>query len=138
MKILASILIALLPLQTLAECVKPVQYLQSGDRATCTGYLFSPAKELELRIKNEEYKLLTEQTRLYIQQLEFYKKELEVNDKLIKKQEEKTELWRTATETYSDKYLQLKEKQQSQEYYFFGAGVLATLLTTLSVAQLTK
>jgi len=127
----------LFAIPALAECPKPVQYYDKGQSVNCSGYLFSPEKELQLRLRNEEYKLLVEQTKLYIQQLEFYKKEVEALEKISKKQEEKVELWKTSSETNLNKYLELKEKEQQQEYIIFIAGIGTTLLTALSISQLT-
>jgi hypothetical protein len=41
-------------------CDKPVTYLLSGDTAPCSGYLFSPKKELEVREKIVELKYTKE------------------------------------------------------------------------------
>lgn len=40
---------------TWAACNKPVTYLTEGSTTLCTGYLFSPEKELEVRIKVENF-----------------------------------------------------------------------------------
>lgn len=41
-----------------ASCPKNVVYLKQKEPAPCTGFLFSPEKEQELRLHNEERKLL--------------------------------------------------------------------------------
>ena len=138
MKYISLFLATIISFNSFAQCPKPVQYVEKGNTVNCTGFLFSPEKELELRIKNEEYKLLMEQTNLYIQQLEFYKKEVETREKIIKIQEDKVELWKNSADNYSTKYLELKDKQQREEYYLFASGIGVTLMTALALSQLTK
>jgi len=41
-------------------CSQKVSYLKIGEAAPCSGYLFSPKKELEVRIKVDSYDLLLE------------------------------------------------------------------------------
>jgi hypothetical protein len=38
-----------------AECSKAVTYLKENDIAKCSGYLFSPEKEQEVRIKIDQF-----------------------------------------------------------------------------------
>ena len=51
------------------ECSKDVEYLVEGSKAPCTGYLFSPKKEYEVRFKVKTYdhivKIMKEQDELY-------------------------------------------------------------------------
>lgn len=44
---------------SVSACDQDVTYLNSGDSAPCNGYLFSPEKEFEVRVKVEENKYLT-------------------------------------------------------------------------------
>lgn len=43
---------------TWAECSKPVTYLTEGSTTSCSGYLFTPDKELEVRTKVLQYDTL--------------------------------------------------------------------------------
>ena len=46
-----------------AECSKPVNYLTEGTKAPCTGYLFTPEKEAEVRDKIIKFDTLNELTK---------------------------------------------------------------------------
>lgn len=43
-----------------ASCKQPVTYLGLGERAVCSGYLFSPEKEAEVRNLVQRYEILVE------------------------------------------------------------------------------
>jgi hypothetical protein len=47
---------------TTAKCEKPVTYLLEKQLTPCTGYLFSPEKEYELRVKEQQFDTLKELT----------------------------------------------------------------------------
>lgn len=59
------------------ECQQDVQYLLEGQTAPCTGYLFSPKKEYEVRFNNETHQYLKD----------FVKKQDEINTILSKRLE---------------------------------------------------
>lgn len=118
-----------------ADC-KPVTPLEKGEKAPCAGFLFTPEKELELRIRNEEYKLLIEQTKIYIQQIDLYKKELETADKIVNKEQEKAELWRAAAEKATQKYVTLEESRTVRDWVFLVSGVGLTVLAGWSLGQI--
>jgi len=71
-----------------ATCDKPVTYLGQGSTSPCSGFLFSPEKELEVRIlvetlkKDQEIKTILEK-RLEITQLRLE----DVNNQLYKREQ---------------------------------------------------
>jgi len=123
--------------QALAECTKPVAYLAKGESAPCSGFLFSPDKELELRRKNEEYKFLMEQSKIYLQQIDLYKKELTTIEQIIEKEQKKTELWREAAENSTKKYLQFEENRGTRDWFFLFTGIGLTAISAWSLKQVT-
>lgn len=54
MKLLLSLLLAS-SLSFATVCPQPVKYLTEGSAAPCAGYLFSPEKEQEVRIKIDQF-----------------------------------------------------------------------------------
>lgn len=121
-----------------AQCPKPVTPLEKGEQAPCSGFLFSPEKEQELRIKNEQYKLLMEESKLYIQQIELYRKEVTVTDEIVKKERDKAEVWRKAAEDSTERYVKLEEARTTRDWMFLVAGVGLTVLAGWSVGQAAK
>jgi hypothetical protein len=130
---LASALIA-----SLSLCPKNVTPLQKGEAAPCQGYLFSPEKEQELRLKNENYKLLEQENTIYKKQNSNLNEQINNYEFIIKKEQEKAEKWRSQAERSTEKYL---NQQSNSDYYIVGyvlAGVLLTSLSGWSLGQLNK
>jgi len=121
-----------------ADCKQPVTHLLKEEVTPCEGYLFSPEKELEIRIKNEEYKLLMEQTKIYIQRIELYKEQVKITEEIAKKEAGKAELWRDRAEDITEKYVKQNNRQGWRDWVFFGAGILTTAIAAWTVSQTTK
>lgn len=136
-KVIATLLSLGITTGAFADC-KPVTPLELGEAAPCRGYLFTPEKELELRIKNEDYKLLMEQTKLYIQQIDLYKRELGTTEKIVDKEREKAELWRHAAESATEKYVKLEESRTTRDWVFLVSGIGLTVLSGWAIGQAAK
>lgn len=134
-KIIVLLLSLGITTEAFANC-KPVTPLEKDEVAPCSGFLFTPEKELELRIKNENYKLLMEQTNLYIEKIELYKRELETTDKIVNKEREKADLWRTAAEKATEKYVTLEESRTVRDWVFLVSGIGLTVLAGWSLGQI--
>lgn len=95
-----------------ADCSKPVTYLLQGSPATCTGYLLSPEKELEVRTKINDYSRLLELTKKQDEYISILDKRLalqvEVNDNLRKQNQT------------------MENMTSTEKMLWFGAGVLLT------------
>lgn len=94
------------------DCSKPVQYLTEGKPAPCTGYLFSPEKEKEVRQKVEDHSRLLELAKkqdelITIQDLRLAK-QIEINDNLRKQNQH------------------MENTTMTEKLLWFGAGVLLT------------
>lgn len=133
-KILAIVLAFAFTSKALADC-KPVTPLVTGDPAPCSGYLFTPEKELELRTKNEDYKLLQQQVTIYIQQKELYKQQLEDQSKIADKEAQKAELWRKSAEDSTKKYMEAEQNRTLRDGAFLVSGILLTVLAGWSLGQ---
>jgi len=115
------------PTKLYADCKKPVTAIIKGEAAPCTGYLFSPKKELEVRIKNEEYKLLMEQTKIYLKQIDLYKKQVEIVEEISEKEQKKAELWRGRAEDITKEYIKQQNKREWLDWMYFGLGIVTTI-----------
>lgn len=136
-KTLSLILVMAFSTKALADC-KPVTPIQAGEVAPCPGYIFSPAKELELRQEHEDYKFSQEQIKLYLQQKETYKQLLEASDKIAEKEATKAELWRKAAEDSTTQYVKLEEARTTRDYMFLVAGIGLTVLSGWALGQASK
>lgn len=65
------------------SCKDPVSFLELGNPAPCTGYLFSPEKEKELRFQALELPFYKNLTTLYKQETDILKQRIEIKDKQI-------------------------------------------------------
>ncbi|PCI45898.1 MAG: hypothetical protein COB41_00480 [Proteobacteria bacterium] len=120
-KILSFILCIFLSVPAFGKCDKPVSYLSKGSTVSCTGYLFSPEKELEVRLKVEKYNFLEE----------YSKTQQDINEILSKRL--------TDSQEYNQ-YLskRLKEERGSKFWrttLYFGLGVLVTGLIASNVGK---
>lgn len=78
------------------DCESDVQYITKGDPAYCTGYLFSPEKEYEVRINNETAKHLKKYTEKQNELIDIMNQRIgnlqEYNNKLSNELERKNNL----------------------------------------------
>ncbi len=137
-KLFATALSASLFTQSAFACDKPVTPLEKGQQAPCTGFLFSPDKEKQLRLQNQEYKILLEESNLYLQQRDFLKKELEESDKIVTKEREKAELWRKVAEDTTLKYTQVQDNRGTRDWLFLIGGVVLTVGAGYAIGQAAK
>ncbi len=121
-----------------ADCVRPVSPITQGEQAPCTGFLFSPQKERELRLLNEEYQMLLEQSKLYIQQRDLYVKELKETDSIVEKERQKAELWRKVAEDTTLKYTEVQDNRGKRDWLFLATGVVLTVAAGWAVGQAGK
>lgn len=114
-----SLLFSLLVSTSHAACDKPVTALQEGQAAPCTGYLFTPEKELEVRFKTNTYDKLTELTKKQDEMIDVLNLRIDNNQKQISLYEQKI------------------QQNQSTEFYqkllYFGLGVLTTTVIANTV-----
>lgn len=137
-KVTTLLLISTLSTQSLAECKQPVTPLVTGQTSPCDGFLFSPAKELELRKTNEDYKLLQEQIKIYAQQKELYEQEIKTSEEIASKEAEKSELWRNRAIDSTEKLTSTESNRGMRDWLFLMGGVLLTIGAGFAVGQAHK
>jgi hypothetical protein len=104
-----------------AVCDKAVTRLIEGTPALCTGYLFTPEKELEVRIKDATYTQMED---------------------LVKKNQELNEILYKRVDNLQELNLKLNDKiqaNQTQDFWvkfaYFGLGVLVTGMIAREVGK---
>lgn len=136
-KVISLILGSVVTCNALAiECPKPVQYVLENEKVNCTGYLFSPAKEAEMRLRNEDYKTLLEQTKIYLEQIDNLKHQVVTTEKIAEKEKQKAELWRSSAEQTTEKLISLQDRTTVRDYVFLVSGVGLTVLAAWGLGQI--
>jgi hypothetical protein len=135
-KLMALILALSLPLNSFAaECSAPVKLLEEGSSAPCRGYLFSPEKELEVRIKYKEHSLIKDELDSLNKMVEKLQKRDAESEKILQLEVEKTELWKTRAEDVTLKYTTVEENRGKRDLLFVLLGVGLTVLAGWSMGQ---
>lgn len=102
-------------------CENPVTSLKEGTTAPCTGYLFTPEKELEVRLKVSTYDQM---------------------EQLVKRQEELNSILYKRVDNLQDLNLKMSDKisaGESKNFYekflYFGLGVIVTGFIATNVGK---
>lgn len=118
-----------------SECASPVSLLEEGTKAPCRGYLFTPAKELEVRVIVQEHSLLLSEIETLNKIVErLNKKQLE-SDKILELEMQKTELWKAKAEDITYKYVDLQNTGSRKDMALILLGVGITVLAGWSIGQ---
>ena len=116
-------------------CVNPATQLKKGEEAPCTGILFSPEKEKEVRIKIQEHEVLEEQIRLQKVKIELLLSNEEYLNKIYKLEAEKAELWRIRAEESTEKLMSSAQNRGKRDWLFLITGVVLTVGAGYAVGQ---
>jgi len=111
--------------------VAQVRYIEKGEPAPYTGYLFTPEKEKETRFKLidlDYYKELSEITN----------KRLEVSQKQQKLLDEQVVLWKNHSTDLAKEVASRDSRNFWENLMYFGLGALITVGLTYSVNQASK
>lgn len=135
-KIVALLICLSLPLQSFgSECSVPVKLLEQGSLSPCRGYLFSPEKELEVRIKLQEHSLLQSEIATLTKIVDRLKLKDEESNKILELEIRKTELWKTRAEDITSKYVGLQEGSHKKDMGLVLLGVAITVFAGWSMGQ---
>lgn len=119
-------------------CEKPVLRLLKNEKAPCEGFLFSPKKELELRLLDTEYKFLLKETEVKDRLIEFYKTNEETTYEIIEKERQKSEVWRNVAEKNTLELVKTQESRGQRDWLFFVGGILCTVAAGYAIGQAAK
>lgn len=137
-KLITALLSSLIMFQgpaSAALCPNPVTFLKKGDITACEGYLFSPEKELQVRLINEEFKLIKGQNEIKVKIIRALEKDVNTMEFILQKEQEKAELWRLAAENTTLKYIELEGNRTKRDLLFLGGGILLTVLSGWAIGQ---
>lgn len=123
------------PLNSYANCPKPVTLLEEGSPTPCKGFLFSPQEERKLYLLKEDYKLLQEEVVIKDKLILNLKRDLNDVEFIIIKEREKAELWRNAAETSSLKMIEATEGQGKRDIWMILLGVGLTVGAGYAIGQ---
>lgn len=121
-----------------ASCTQPVYALSTGQASPCDGYLFSVAKEAELRLMDQDYTLLKDEDAIKDKQLTLYKQEVTDLDTAVDKQKQEIQLWQKASEDATQKYVTLEERAAWRDYLMLGLGVGLTIGAAYAVGAASR
>lgn len=124
--------------QAMAECANSVTALDQGASAPCRGYLFSPQKEKEMRLLNEDFKILKEELVYKDSKIKVLSDNLRLSDDILQKERERTELWRVTAEKSTLELVKTNEGQGRRDLYMILLGVLVTVGAGYAVGQVAK
>ena len=100
-----------------AVCQQPVKYLSEGSTSPCSGYLFSPEQEQEVRLKMDRYSTLE---KISAQQ-----------DVLIGIQNQRIELYQSQVMKLEEFFQYRKDREWYVNIGFFlGGAVLTAVIAT--------
>lgn len=135
-KLMALILALSLPINSFAaECPAPVKLLEENSPAPCRGYLFSPEKELQVRIFKKEYDLMIQEKNALDEIIKRLEKKNFESEKIVQLEMQKTDLWKTRAEDITLKYVTVEENRGRRDFMFILAGVGLTVLAGWAVGQ---
>lgn len=116
-------------------CEKPVQALKEGQKSPCTGYLFSPEKEKEVRITVQETELKEAEIELQKQKIKLLKENEQYFKDIASKEAEKAELWRNRAEESTKKLVEKQEDNETRDWFLIATGILVTVAAGFAVGQ---
>lgn len=121
-----------------SDCISKVVSINKGEEAPCTGYLFSPEAEEEAWKTKETNKILEKREELNKQKEEMLNKQLEIKDLIIEKKDEQVNIYHTKLVDTTKKYVDSQEGRGSRDLLFIGLGVLATVLASVVVKNVSS
>jgi len=136
MRLLITFLIFSLVTPSLtAECLKKVTKIEEGEPAPCSGFLFTPMAEGEVRIRLEEAVLIEEETKVKDRIIKVYKLDVAAIEEIHKKEREKAELWRVRAEDSTLKLVEAESGRGTRDIIFILLGIGLTVGAGFAVGQ---
>lgn len=116
-------------------CQKSVSYLKANDPSPCAGYLFSPDKELEVRIKIQDYEALKSENLLKDKQIENLNKYNLNLESIVDSKDKQITLWQDKATDSTEKLISSESGRGWRDVGFFALGIAAVVLGAWAVKQ---
>lgn len=120
------------------DCASPVVPISKGAVASCTGFLFSPSKEQQVRLVNDDYDFMKQQVDILSKQKAFTQGQVDDLQSAVDSQKKEINLWRTDDINNSQKLIKAEEGRGTRDALFLGGGVLITLILSIVANNLRK
>lgn len=133
--ILINCLYLLYPSITYGRCEQSVKLLQRGEPAPCNGYLFSPEKNQELFIINEEHKLYKKEIEIKDLMINNLNNNIKLQDDISKKSKEQAELWEKRAKESTQQLFETQQSRGTRDFMFILLGVGLTVFAGWAVGQ---
>lgn len=137
-QVLSLLLATSLALPAQAECNKPVTLLNEGTPAPCRGFLFTPEKESEVRLMNEDNKLMKQEIELKDLKIKYLTQDIKDTEFIINKEQQQAELWRKRAEESTLLLTQKQDTQGRRDWIMLLLGVAITVGAGYAVGQASK
>lgn len=121
-----------------ADCPQPVTLLEKDSPAPCKGYLFSPSKELEVRVINEDNKILKKTVENKDKQIKLLSTDINDVEAIVSKEREKSELWRGRAEDSTKKLIESESGRGTRDLLMVIGGVLLTVGAGFAIGAAAK
>lgn len=121
-----------------SQAEQPVKTLKKGETSPWDGFLFSPEKEQEVRLKLEYYKLIQVELELHKEQKELFRQELGLSKQIVEKEQQKAEAWRKLAETSTLELSKMQEARGTRDWLFVVSGVILTVGAGWAIGQAAK
>lgn len=128
------------PRMALADdlCADPVSPLSKGAPSPCTGFLFSPSKEHQVRLINDDYDFMKQEVDNLGKQKVFLQGQLNDLQGVVDDQKKEINIWRTDDINNSQKLVKAEEGRGTRDALFLGGGVVITLILSIIMNNLRK
>ena len=138
-KIISILVLPFILTQALyGACSNNVTSIKKDEKAACDGFLFSKETAEKVTKVDMQYKLLIEEYELVLRQLTLYRNINSQYDAILQKEQLKTVIWQDKTEQYIKKYNEEQEKKQTNNWIYFGLGILTTIGAGYALGQVNK
>lgn len=126
-----KVLIVLLVSTLQVPCLADVAYVERGNPAPFTGFLFSPDQEKQLRLTDQKLEFCTEKTNLL-------KESLETQNEVIKFSNQRVELYKTQSDNLAKQVTEIKDDSFWKNSLYFLVGATLTGLVAYGYSRATR
>lgn len=117
------------PINSYADCAKPVTLLEQGASAPCRGYLFTPEEELQVRIIKKNSLLDQQEIEGLNNIVDRLQKKDSNNEAILKDKDQQIDLWKVRAEDSTLKLVKYDENKQTRDALLVGSGFLLAMLS---------